>query len=110
MSPRLSPERGVESVQTAIARAEEAIRRDAGSAEAFEAATALAELLGQGAEDAALLRAQIAREIKERDELSLAQLAERLGVSKPRADQLIRRATGRPHRPAAIAAERAERG
>jgi hypothetical protein len=60
--------------------------------QAFERATTLANLLGDMRSEAAELRARTAARIWEAEELSLAALAERIGVSKARADQIIRAA------------------
>ena len=59
---------------------------------AFEYATQLASMLRDIAQRASELRTQTAARIWEAQELSLAALAERIGVSKARADQLIRAA------------------
>ena len=59
---------------------------------AFEYATQLANALRDTAQRASELRTQAAARIWEAEELSLAALAERIGVSKARADQLIRAA------------------
>jgi YesN/AraC family two-component response regulator len=59
---------------------------------AFEYATQLANTLRDTAQRASELRTQAAARIWEAEELSLAALAERIGVSKARADQLIRAA------------------
>jgi hypothetical protein len=59
---------------------------------AYRAATVLGEVAKALGRDAALLRAEIAQSLLQRERLSLSQLAERLGVSKARADQLTRMA------------------
>jgi hypothetical protein len=59
---------------------------------AFEYATQLANALRDTYQQASELRTQAAARIWEAEELSLAALAERIGVSKARADQLIRAA------------------
>jgi 3-methyladenine DNA glycosylase/8-oxoguanine DNA glycosylase len=59
---------------------------------AFEYATQLANTLRDTYQQASELRTQAAARIWEAEELSLAALAERIGVSKARADQLIRAA------------------
>ena len=59
---------------------------------AFEYATQLANALRGTYEEASELRTHAAARIWEAEELSLAALAQRIGVSKARADQLIRAA------------------
>ncbi|NRQ35762.1 hypothetical protein HII36_28590 [Nonomuraea sp. NN258] len=59
---------------------------------AFESATRLADALREMADGAALTRAKIAAQMAEDESLSLAGLAAKLGVSKARADQLIKAA------------------
>lgn len=56
---------------------------------AYEEATAVGEALKQLGQTTADLRATIAIEIMRADSLSLAQLADRLGVSKSRAQQFV---------------------
>jgi DNA-binding transcriptional regulator YiaG len=60
---------------------------------AFEVATAVADKLRAVAEDAARLRAAQVVRIRDTESMSLARLAEVLGVSKARADQLTRMGT-----------------
>ncbi len=60
---------------------------------AYEQATALAKAADDIVGDAALLRARMARRLLRAEGMSLAQLASRIGVSKSRADQLMRTAT-----------------
>jgi hypothetical protein len=57
--------------------------------QAFNGATRLADLLRELAEAAPALRAREARRIWEEEQVSLATLAGRIGVSKARAGQLI---------------------
>jgi hypothetical protein len=68
---------------------------------AFEYATQLANALRDTYQEASELRTHAAARIWEAEELSLAALAERIGVSKARADQLIRaaRATKKEQQP-----------
>src|SRR5215216_1652054 len=68
---------------------------------AFEYATQLANALRDTYQQASELRTQAAARIWQAEELSLAALAERIGVSKARADQLIRaaRATKKEQQP-----------
>jgi (p)ppGpp synthase/HD superfamily hydrolase len=68
------------------------IHRDSQAQHAFESATALADTLRQLAENAANLRARTAARIATEEKLSLSVLATRIGVSKARADQLIKSA------------------
>lgn len=59
---------------------------------AFDSATDLADALRDMADDAALTRARVAAQIREGEGLSIQALGERLGISKARADQLLRAA------------------
>lgn len=68
------------------------IHGDSQAQHAFESATALADTLRQLAENAANLRARTAARIATEEKLSLSVLATRIGVSKARADQLIKSA------------------
>lgn len=61
---------------------------------AFQHATRLTAALRAATTAAGELRADLARRIWETEQLSLAGLADRLGVSKARADQIIRAAKG----------------
>ncbi|MEV4371310.1 hypothetical protein AB0J71_29855 [Nonomuraea sp. NPDC049637] len=67
---------------------------DPDCAEAFRLATELAESLREMAEEASLARAKAAARISESESLSLAGLANKLGISKARASQLLRVARG----------------
>lgn len=62
---------------------------------AYEIATRLADGMRQLADDAALARAKSAAKISDAENLSRKGLANRLGVSKARADQLIQAARNR---------------
>lgn len=77
-------------------RAAEAAIRHAESAEsryaAFAAASELAVVFREVADQVAGFRAREAARIRDAEGLSLAGLAKRLGVSKPRAQQLIKMA------------------
>ena len=66
------------------------IHGDSQAQHAFESATALADTLRQLAENAASLRAQTAVRIATEEKLSLSVLATRIGVSKARAEQLVK--------------------
>lgn len=68
------------------------IHGDPQAQHAFDSATALADTLRQLAENAANLRARTAARIATEEKLSLSVLATRIGVSKARADQLIKSA------------------
>ena len=68
------------------------IHGDSQAQHAFDSATALADTLRQLAENAANLRARTAARIATEEKLSLSVLATRIGVSKARADQLIKSA------------------
>ncbi|MEV4308808.1 hypothetical protein [Nonomuraea sp. NPDC049624] len=59
---------------------------------AYEIATRLADGMRRLADDAALARAKSAAKISDAENLSRKMLANRLGISKARADQLIRSA------------------
>ena len=78
------------SLRDAYGQAAAVIRKDAEAQQAFDSATALADALRQLAEDAANLRARAAARIAEEEKLSLSVLATRIGVSKARADQLVK--------------------
>ena len=56
---------------------------------AFDGATRLADTLRDAASSAAKMRAGMAAQVWRAEELSLAALAERIGVSKARAAQLV---------------------
>jgi hypothetical protein len=57
---------------------------------AFQRASELREVVDRMVGEAAVLRAKAADRVRVADHLSLGQLAERLGLSKARADQLVR--------------------
>ena len=63
---------------------------DAG--DAFERAGAVQGLAAEIARDAATLRARMVLRLQREEGMSLSQLAERIGTSKARADQLVRAA------------------
>jgi hypothetical protein len=77
-------------LRDAYGQAATAIHGDSQAQHAFESATALADTLRQLAENAANLRARTAARIATEEKLSLSVLAARIGVSKARADQLIK--------------------
>jgi ubiquinone biosynthesis protein UbiJ len=78
------------SLRDAYEQAVAVIHGDSQAQHAFESATALADTLRQLAENAASLRARTAARIATEEKLSLSVLAARIGVSKARADQLIK--------------------
>ena len=57
---------------------------------AFDAASEVREILRKTHDEIAELRTRAVGEIWERDKLSLSKLADRIGVSKARADEIIR--------------------
>jgi hypothetical protein len=80
-------------LSAAYERAVEAIESIPDAQKSFESATELANDLRQLADDAAKVRARGAVRIRDSERLSLAGLAERLSVSRARADQMVRAAT-----------------
>jgi hypothetical protein len=86
---------GCEEVDVAITAADaalSAIRRMTGSQEKLEAAGKLVDGLRTRSDEAARIRHAEAVRIFETESLSLGQLANRVGISKARADQIIRQA------------------
>jgi len=84
-----------DKVDAAIAAADEALTaiRDSGSSqEKLEAAGRLVEALRNRSDEAARIRHDEAVRIYEAESLSLAQLADRVGISKARADQITKKA------------------
>ena len=82
-----------EEIDTAIAAADvalSAIRLIGSSQEKLEAAGRLIEALRSRSDEAAKIRHAEALRIFEAEKLSLAQLANRVGISKARADQITR--------------------
>ena len=80
-------------IDAAIAAADialAAIRRTADSQQKLEAAGRLVEALRSRSDEAARIRHAEAVRIFETESLSLAHLADRVGVSKARADQIIK--------------------
>lgn len=69
-----------------------AVERVSDAGRAAELAAGLVKAAEEAVGGAAQLRARMARRLLEEEGLSLAQLAARLGVSKARADQLVRAA------------------
>jgi len=92
---------GCEEVDAAITAADmalSAIRRMTGSQARLEAAGKLVDGLRSRSDEAARIRHAEALHIYKVEELSLAQLANRIGVSKARADQITGGKTGRKKR------------
>ena len=86
---------GCEEVDDAIAAADtalSAIRRITGSQEKLEASGKLRDGLRSRSDEAARIGHAEAERIYQAESLSLAQLADRVGISKARADQIIRKA------------------
>lgn len=83
-------------LRRAFREAVTAVQATADPQEAYESATRLADGLREMADAAARVRAETAARIHRAESLSLAGLAERLGVSKARADQLLRAARKSP--------------
>lgn len=79
-----------ESLTTARRSAETAIGHAGSREDAFAVASELAEAYREAADEMASYRAREAARLRDDEGLSLAGLAERLGISKTRADQLIR--------------------
>jgi hypothetical protein len=75
---------------TAADKALAAIRATASPQEKLEAAGRLVEALRARSDEAARIRHAEAVHIYETESLSLAQLASRVGISKARADQIIK--------------------
>jgi hypothetical protein len=65
---------------------------------AFKIATDLAAAFREAAEEVAGFRAREAARVRDSEKLSLGGLADRLGISKTRADQLMRIAKGQQAR------------
>ena len=82
-------ERSIETIRQAYQRAEDAINAAPAGREAFDLASELRDALDAIQGEAAELRGHTARRIWEAEKLSLAGLADRVGVSKPRAAQFV---------------------
>lgn len=83
-----TPDRALAQLTEAFADAVAVIRSQLDSRNAFQAATDLVALLRTATKDAGQLRAALALRIAEDEKLSLAGLADRLSVSRGRAQQL----------------------
>ncbi len=79
----------LEAVNAGVAEAAEIVRATTDPRSAFDLATRLASTLRDATSFAAQIRAEMAARIWQTEELSLAGLAQRLGVSKARAAQLV---------------------
>lgn len=95
--PPAPAETAVTAVDAAITDAVDAIQRTDDPDLAYRAATRLVELLRAAEKIAGPLRARAAARIQEAGRLSIAALGRRLGMSKARADQLLR--ASRPSKP-----------
>lgn len=84
--------RSLHDVRRAFEEAQSALSRIPDPHRAFEVATELAEHFRELADDAADLRALTVNRIWEAEATSLAGLAEKIGVSKARAGQLMKSA------------------
>jgi hypothetical protein len=83
-----TPEQAIACFQAAFADVVAVIRAEADGRKAFQDATELANLLRAWGGDAAGLRADLALRVAEDEKLSLAGLADRLSMSRGRAQQL----------------------
>jgi hypothetical protein len=88
----------IAAIQDAYQAAASAIAATPDPNQGFALATELANLLRGLADAGAELRAQAVVRIWEAEQLSLSTLAQRIGVSKARADQLIKAARPKPER------------
>lgn len=80
------------AVRAALAQLREVAAANADDDQAFRDASQLVEAISGERGLAAEVRARIALRIWRKDGLSLSALAQRLGISKQRADQLVRKA------------------
>lgn len=78
------------NLETAYDRAVDLIAYMYDPHDAFSRATRLRELADEFVGRAAVLRANTARRIRDTDKLSVGALAKQLGISKARAEQLLR--------------------
>jgi len=103
MCPMTDSEPTVQQVKAALSALEKAVvgalaavRNVPSGQPAFRAATELADLLREAAEAGSALRSETVRRIRDDERLSLAGLAEVIGVSKARAGQLAGPARSTP--------------
>jgi hypothetical protein len=82
----------LDTLTRATEQAEAAVSNAGDGREAFRLATELAGAFHQAAERIARLRGQAARRTRDQEALTLRALADRIGVSKSRADQLVKEA------------------
>lgn len=94
--PDAALDRALIELEESAAAAMSAIEATPEPNRAFERATALREVVDRMVGEAADLRARMAARIYESEKMSLAALANRIGVSKARADQFIRSAKSSP--------------
>jgi hypothetical protein len=94
--PDRAPEQALHAALSNLSQVYEdalaAVRRISDPQRAVAAATELATLLRTKSEDASEVRNALAYRIWKAEELSLSVLAQRIGVSKARADQIIKAA------------------
>lgn len=80
----------LDAIRSGVNDAARAVRAMPEPTAAFRAATQLGDCLREATSETGQLRADMAARIWRTEELSLAGLADRIGVSKARADQFIR--------------------
>jgi transcriptional regulator with XRE-family HTH domain len=95
-------ETSVESLAGAYQDAVAAIESTPDLLGAFDMATTLATTMRGNADAANRLRARTAAKLRDAEGLSLAQLAQRIGISKARADQLVRAADSAAAKPVLV--------
>ncbi|MFC4007952.1 hypothetical protein ACFOY2_12015 [Nonomuraea purpurea] len=92
MHEQMDPNAALDSIQQAYNQAAAALQNSSDLETAYQVATRLADNMRELADAAALIRAKSAQRIWESEQLSLSGLAAKIGVSKARADQLIKAA------------------
>jgi hypothetical protein len=85
----------MKAIRNAFESASSIIQSAPSAQQGFEEASELAQFLRNLADEGAAVRADAVARIYQEEELSLAALAEKIGVSKARADQLLRTAPTR---------------
>jgi hypothetical protein len=83
----------LDALSRATELAEGAVDGAGDGREAFHRATELADAFRQATEHVTQLRGRAARRIRDQEALTLRALADRIGVSKTRAEQLVREET-----------------
>ncbi|MBT2225997.1 hypothetical protein [Nonomuraea sp. NEAU-A123] len=83
----------IAAIQQICDRAKSELESASDLQEAFDSVTQLATGLRDIADDVALTRAKVAAQIREAENLSLEGLAQKLGMSKQRAFQLLKAAS-----------------